>query len=77
MAPGGVPIFDVVVDQGEVVEDLQGCGGGQGVLGLAAYFPTGQQAEERANALAGGEVAGTELFIQPAHMVVHHAVVAG
>ena len=70
----GVAVFDVVVDEREVVQQLQRHGGGDGPRSVAAACFDGQQTEQRAQALADGRLHRRELLVQPAQVVAQHAI---
>ena len=68
-----VAVFDVVVDQREVVHQLDGDGDGQGLLEVAAEGFAGQEAEGGSQAL--GEVG--HALCGPAEVVAQHLVEGG
>ena len=73
-APQRIAVFDVVVDQREVVQQFDRGRGGQGGVPVAAGGFAGEQRQHRANAFAGIELRGLEIGIDPAQMIMQHAV---
>ena len=66
-----VAVLDVVVDEGEVVDEFEGEGGGHGTFPGAAEGLAGEEAEGGTDGFAGvpGRVEKTALAIRPAEMV--------
>ena len=76
-APQPIAVFDVVVNQREVVQQFDGGGGGQGGVPVAAGGFAAEQCQYRADALAGIKLRGFEVCIGPAQVIMQHAEECG
>ena len=72
-----VAVLDIVVDEGEVVDELQGQGHGHGLGGNAANGFAGEEAEGGPEALAGAAGVWGALGVNPPHVVAEREEEAG
>jgi hypothetical protein len=75
MASHGVAVLDVVVGERKVVDDLDRGGGRDDPVQVPAGGLAGQQTEQRAQPLAAWPLDGLQPFVDPAQVIVHHAIV--
>jgi len=74
VAPRGVAVLDVVVDQREVVKKLDRRGGSHSGGSVAAQSLAGEEAEPWTEPLAAWRPLRSEPFVDVAELVLHHAV---
>jgi hypothetical protein len=62
-------IFNIVMDQGEIVDQLDSCGGGYGLRWITSHPSAAEKANSGPNEFAGFFAARTPMLILPAHMI--------
>jgi hypothetical protein len=74
VAPEVGAILDVIVDEGEIVDQFHRRRGGEGLLGRGAYGLGREEAEPSPDPFPGIGFQRLQPLVQPSQMVLHHAV---
>jgi hypothetical protein len=65
-------IFNVIMNQGESVDEFEGCCGRHYSSSVTTYDLATEKAKSRANKLARWPVTGIPAFVHPSHVIPQH-----
>jgi hypothetical protein len=73
MTSGGVTVLDIIMNEGEVVQELDARRRRQGVPPVASNRLAGKQAEDGPESLSQAGRRGFEVYVDISKLVPHHA----